>query len=143
MAFAGLSTDRPRPRCGSRPRRAQTVLTAASEHPGAGVDQAQHRAAVVASERAGNSARRPVHSHPWVSAADVDEDCERSERCAIRFVVVVTVRRRDDSAWIVEMIRDDDLARDVAEIEQASHLAPPESRPLVRDAIDGRYMLRR
>ena len=54
---------------------------------------------------------------------------------------VFHLRRRDYSAWIAEIIRDDDLARDVAEIEQASHLAPLESRRLVRDAIDGRYML--
>jgi HAD superfamily hydrolase (TIGR01484 family) len=56
---------------------------------------------------------------------------------------VFHLRRRDYSAWIAEIIRDDDLARDVAEIEQASHLAPLESRRLVRDAIDGRYMLPR
>jgi hypothetical protein len=31
----------------------------------------------------------------------------------------------------------------VAEIEQAPHLAPLESRRMVRDAIDGRYMLPR
>lgn len=56
---------------------------------------------------------------------------------------VFHLRRRDYSAWIAAIIRDDDLARDVAEIEQASHLAPLESRRLIRDAIDGRYMLRR
>ena len=54
---------------------------------------------------------------------------------------VFHLRRGDYSAWIAEIIRDDDLARDVSEIEQASHLAPLESRRLVRDAIDGRYML--
>lgn len=53
------------------------------------------------------------------------------------------LRRGDYSAWMVAVIRDDDLAREVAEIEQASHLGPPESRRLVRDAIDARYMIRR
>jgi hypothetical protein len=56
---------------------------------------------------------------------------------------VFHLRRGDYSAWIAEIVRDDDLAREVAEIERAAHLAPLESRRLVRDAIDGRYMLRR
>ena len=56
---------------------------------------------------------------------------------------VFHLRRGDYSAWIAEIIRDADLAREVAGIEQASHLAPLDSRRLVRDAIDGRYMLPR
>jgi hydroxymethylpyrimidine pyrophosphatase-like HAD family hydrolase len=56
---------------------------------------------------------------------------------------VFHLRRGDYSAWIAAVIRDDDLAQEVAAIEQASHLAPLESRGLVRDAIDARYMLRR
>ena len=53
------------------------------------------------------------------------------------------LRRGDYSAWIAKVIRDDDLARQVAGIEQAFQLPSLESRRLVRDAIDERYMLPR
>jgi HAD superfamily hydrolase (TIGR01484 family) len=56
---------------------------------------------------------------------------------------VFHLRRGDYSAWIAAIIRDDDLAREVAEIEHAPRLGPLESRRLVCDAIDGRYMVRR
>jgi phosphoserine phosphatase len=51
------------------------------------------------------------------------------------------LRERDYSAWLGRVIKDEDLAREVAAIEQASHLASTESRRMVCDAIDRRYML--
>lgn len=54
---------------------------------------------------------------------------------------VFHLRRGDYSAWIARIIRDDDLAREVAAIEHASHLGSLESRGLVRAAIGGRYMI--
>lgn len=56
---------------------------------------------------------------------------------------VFHLRRGDYSAWIAAVIRDDDLAEEVAAVEQASHLPPLESRRLVRDAIGERYVLPR
>ena len=49
--------------------------------------------------------------------------------------------RGDYSTWLTETIKDDDLAREVAGVEQAAELAPSDSRRLIRDAIDRRYML--
>jgi GTPase SAR1 family protein len=49
--------------------------------------------------------------------------------------------RGDYSTWLADTVKDDDLAREVAGIEQAAALAPSESRRLIRDAIDRRYML--
>ena len=52
------------------------------------------------------------------------------------------LRRGDDSAWMRGVIKDDDLAREVVAVEDASHLEATESRPgMVRDAINRRYML--
>jgi hypothetical protein len=38
-------------------------------------------------------------------------------------------------------IKDEDLAREVVAVEDAAHLTSTESRGMVRDAIDRRYML--
>ena len=51
------------------------------------------------------------------------------------------LRRGDYSAWMREVIKDEDLAREVVAVQDASHLDSTESRRLVRDAIDRRYML--
>jgi hydroxymethylpyrimidine pyrophosphatase-like HAD family hydrolase len=51
------------------------------------------------------------------------------------------LRRGDYSAWLGAAIKDEDLARELAAIEQASDLAPADTRRMVRDAIDRRYML--
>jgi HAD superfamily hydrolase (TIGR01484 family) len=49
--------------------------------------------------------------------------------------------RGDYSTWLDDAIKDHDLAQEVAGIEHAAGLAPSESRRLIRDAIDRRYML--
>jgi hypothetical protein len=49
--------------------------------------------------------------------------------------------RGDYSTWLAGTVKDDDLAREVAGIERAAALAPSESRRLIRDAIDRRYVL--
>ncbi|MGH3638021.1 MAG: HAD-IIB family hydrolase [Mycobacterium sp.] len=51
------------------------------------------------------------------------------------------LRRGDVSEWLRRVIKDADLAREVVAVEHASHLDSTESRRLVRDAIDRRYML--
>jgi hydroxymethylpyrimidine pyrophosphatase-like HAD family hydrolase len=51
------------------------------------------------------------------------------------------LHRGDYSQWIGGTIKDDDLMHEVAQIEQALHLAPWDSRRLVREAIDRRYQL--
>ena len=51
------------------------------------------------------------------------------------------LRRGDYSAWMRGIIKDEDLAREVVGVEDASHLDSTESRRMVRDAIDRRYML--
>jgi hydroxymethylpyrimidine pyrophosphatase-like HAD family hydrolase len=51
------------------------------------------------------------------------------------------LRRGDYSAWLAGTIKDDDLAGEIAGVEQAARLAPSDSRRLVREAIDRRYML--
>jgi HAD superfamily hydrolase (TIGR01484 family) len=51
------------------------------------------------------------------------------------------LRRGDYSAWMRGVIKDEDLAREVVAVQDASHLDSTESRRLVRDAIDRRYML--
>ena len=51
------------------------------------------------------------------------------------------LRRGDYSAWMRGVIKDEDLAREVVAVEDASHLDSTESRRMVRDAIDRRYML--
>lgn len=51
------------------------------------------------------------------------------------------LRRGDYAAWFREIIKDDDLAREVSMIASAPDLSPLNSRSLVRDAIDRRYML--
>jgi HAD superfamily hydrolase (TIGR01484 family) len=51
------------------------------------------------------------------------------------------LRRGDYSAWMRGTIKDEDLAREVVGVEDASHLGSTESRRMVRDAIDRRYML--
>jgi hypothetical protein len=50
------------------------------------------------------------------------------------------LRRGDYAAWLRKAIKDDDLAREVGAIAEAS-LPPDDSRRLVRDAIDRRYVL--
>jgi len=54
---------------------------------------------------------------------------------------VYHLRRGDYSAWLAMTIKDPDLAGEVALVEQAAQLMPEDSRRLVRDAIDRRYML--
>ncbi len=51
------------------------------------------------------------------------------------------LRRGHYSSWVRDVIKDADLAREIAEIEQAGSLSAEESRRLVRDAIDRRYTL--
>ena len=51
------------------------------------------------------------------------------------------LRRGDYSAWLSQTIKDDDLGRQVAGIAQDPHLGPFDSRRLIRDAIDRRYMI--
>jgi hypothetical protein len=51
------------------------------------------------------------------------------------------LRRGDYAAWLRKAIKDNELAREVGAIAEASHLQPDESRRLVRDAIDRRYVL--
>ena len=51
------------------------------------------------------------------------------------------LRRGDYSTWLAGTIKDPDLAEEIALIEQASELTPADSRRLVREAIDRRYML--
>ena len=49
--------------------------------------------------------------------------------------------RGDYSAWLAATIKDDDLAGEVAEVEHTVALTPSDSRRLVCEAIDRRYML--
>jgi hypothetical protein len=49
--------------------------------------------------------------------------------------------RGDYAAWFEQTIKDDDLAREVTAIAETSQLQPGDSRRLVRDAIERRYML--
>ena len=51
------------------------------------------------------------------------------------------LRTGDYSAWMRGVIKDEDLAREVVAVEDASHLDSTESRRMIRDAIDRRYML--
>ena len=51
------------------------------------------------------------------------------------------LRRGDYSTWLARTIKDPDLADEVAVAEQAAQLTPGDSRRLVREAIDRRYML--
>ncbi len=51
------------------------------------------------------------------------------------------LRRGDYSEWMRRATKDEDLAREVVAVEQASHLTSTDSRRMVRDAIDRRYML--
>jgi hypothetical protein len=51
------------------------------------------------------------------------------------------LRRGDYSAWLAGTIKDADLAGEVASVEQAPRLTSLDSRRLVREAIDRRYML--
>jgi len=51
------------------------------------------------------------------------------------------LRRGDYSAWLARTIKDPDLADEVAVMEQAAQLTPADSRRLIREAIDRRYML--
>jgi len=51
------------------------------------------------------------------------------------------LRRGDYSAWLARTIKDADLAREVASIEQAAELTAGNSRRAIREAIDARYML--
>jgi hydroxymethylpyrimidine pyrophosphatase-like HAD family hydrolase len=82
----------------------------------------------------GPGARMNLRAQNLVSfaemAAGVDED-----------TWLYHLRRGDYSRWLNTAIKDDDLADEVAAVEQASHLTSPESRQMVRDAIDRRYMI--
>lgn len=51
------------------------------------------------------------------------------------------LRRGDYSRWFREVVKDEDLAREVAAIEKADRLPSDESRRFVRDVVDRRYML--
>jgi hydroxymethylpyrimidine pyrophosphatase-like HAD family hydrolase len=51
------------------------------------------------------------------------------------------LRRGDYSTWLAAAIKDGDLANEVASVEQAAQLTSSDSRRLVREAIDRRYML--
>jgi hydroxymethylpyrimidine pyrophosphatase-like HAD family hydrolase len=51
------------------------------------------------------------------------------------------LHRGDYSAWMRGAIKDEDLAREVVAVEDAAHLTPTESRRMVCDAIDRRYMI--
>jgi hypothetical protein len=51
------------------------------------------------------------------------------------------LRRGDYSAWLAGTIKDADLASEVASVEQAPRLTSLDTRRLVREAIDRRYML--
>jgi len=51
------------------------------------------------------------------------------------------LRRGDYSSWLARTIKDPDLAGEVAGVEQAAQLTPADSRRLVREAVDRRYML--
>ncbi len=51
------------------------------------------------------------------------------------------LRDRHYSEWLRLVIKDEDLAREVASIERATDLSANQSRQLVRDAIDRRYTL--
>ena len=48
---------------------------------------------------------------------------------------------RDYSRWFREVIKDDDLAREVESIEKDAQLTPRESRARIRSAIEQRYTL--
>jgi hypothetical protein len=49
------------------------------------------------------------------------------------------LRRGDYSRWFHEAIKDDDLARAAAAVEEDDSLAPAESRARMREAIEARY----
>jgi len=49
------------------------------------------------------------------------------------------LRRGDYSRWFREAIKDEDLAREAAAVEQDESLAPGESRARLREAIEARY----
>jgi hypothetical protein len=49
--------------------------------------------------------------------------------------------RGDYSRWFREAIKDEDLATNAADIEQQAALSPPESRQLIKTAIQQRYTL--
>ena len=51
------------------------------------------------------------------------------------------LHRGDYSEWMRGAIKDEDLAREVVGVEDAAHLTSTESRRMVCDAIDRRYML--
>jgi hypothetical protein len=51
------------------------------------------------------------------------------------------LHRGDYSQWIGGAIKDDDLMHEIVHIEQASQLASSDSRRMVREAIDRRYLL--
>ena len=51
------------------------------------------------------------------------------------------LRRGDYSRWLREVIKNEEVARAVEEIERCNDLAPPETRLLVRQAIESRYTL--
>ncbi len=63
-------------------------------------------------------------------AAGVDEDTWRFH-----------LHAGDYSRWLREAIKDDDLAREVADVEQTRGLTMAESVSRIRDAIDRRYIL--
>jgi len=51
------------------------------------------------------------------------------------------LRRGDYSTWLAGTIKDADLAGEISVVEQAAQLTSGDSRRLVREAIDRRYML--
>jgi hypothetical protein len=51
------------------------------------------------------------------------------------------LRRGDYSRWLREVIKNEEVARAVEGVERRTDLAPPETRSLVRRAIESRYTL--
>lgn len=49
------------------------------------------------------------------------------------------LRRGDFSSWFKTIIKDEELAREAAEIERDEAASPEDSRERIREAVDGRY----
>jgi hypothetical protein len=49
------------------------------------------------------------------------------------------LRRGDFSSWFKTIIKDEELAREAAEIECDETASPADSRERIREAVDGRY----
>lgn len=49
------------------------------------------------------------------------------------------LRKRDYSAWFKTMIKDDELARQAAQVEQDKNASPKDSREQIKEAVESRY----